>query len=151
MPEIRQILVPVDFSPCSMAALEQAGALSKPLGAAIDLLHVWEIPSFAPPVGIAHTATADQTLVDLLRGRAEQAMAGLLAEARSRGIEIRSTRCDPGVVAPRVLEAARDGGYDLIVAGTHGRTGLSRFLIGSVAERLVRHAPCPVLTVRSSE
>jgi nucleotide-binding universal stress UspA family protein len=82
-----------------------------------------------------------------LEHAAEQGLAELVATARAAGVEATS-RTRYGSTAREICEQARDLGTDLIVLGTHGRSGLSRALLGSVAERVVRRAPCPVLTVR---
>jgi universal stress protein A len=150
MSSIRQILVPVDFSEPSRAALDYAAELARPFAASIDILHVFEVPAFLPQGTLVQTAPLDISLVDLVRKNAEDALAAFAAEAGTRGISIRASRADLGSPAHTITELAKSGGYDLIVLGTHGRTGLSRALIGSVAERVVRHAPCPVLTVRPS-
>jgi nucleotide-binding universal stress UspA family protein len=146
MNSIRQILVPVDFSEQSRAALDYAAGLARMSGASIDILHVWEIPAFEPPGPIV--AEASMTLWEVSQRNAEQALLGFREAASKRGIDIRASRAVAGDPWRSIVDAAKGGGYDLIVIGTHGRTGFSRALIGSVAERVVRHAHCPVLAVR---
>jgi nucleotide-binding universal stress UspA family protein len=143
----RQILVAVDFSEQSRQALDYAAELARPFGAAIDLVHVWEVPAFFPTGGEA--GFGNKSMFEMLSNGAQEALTNFTDEAKKRGISVRSARTEPGAPAYRVTEIAREGGYDLIVVGTHGRTGLTRVLLGSVAENVVRHAPCPVLAVRT--
>jgi nucleotide-binding universal stress UspA family protein len=147
MTEIRRILVPVDFSEHSRAALDYASGLARLSGAAVDVLHVWQIPAFEPPGPIV--AEARQTLWEAAQSNAEQALAGFCEAASKRQVAVRGSRAVAGSPVMAIVDAAKAGDYDLIVLGTHGRTGLARALIGSVAERVVRHAHCPVLAVRS--
>jgi universal stress protein A len=149
MSSIRRILVPVDFSEPSRAALDYAATVARAFGATLDLLHVWEVPSFVPPGTTLDLGAPVHSLVETVRGGAEEALKQLVSDATGRGLPIGSARAEPGSPAHSIVEAAKAGSYDLIVIGTNGRTGLSRALIGSVAERVVRLAPCPVLAVRT--
>jgi universal stress protein A len=154
MQHIRQILVPVDFSEPSRKALEYGATLARTFGAALDVLHVWEVPTFVPAgsiVGVAAASGGDVSLIDLVRKGAEDALNRFVAESAEHGITVRFARTEPGAPAHKIADFAGAGGYDLIVIGTHGRTGLSRVLLGSVAENVVRHAPCPVLAVRTPQ
>jgi nucleotide-binding universal stress UspA family protein len=146
MTEIRQILVPVDFSEPAQLALDYAGNVASKLGGTLDLLHVWEMPSFVPPVAMA---IEGMSLADWARKNAQESLDAFVREATSRGVTVRAAHSMPGRAASTIVEFAETEGFDLIVLGTHGRTGLSRMLLGSVAENVVRHAACPVLTVRS--
>ena len=149
MATIRRILVPIDFSEPSRLAFEYAFALARPLGAEVDVLHVWEGPTFiAPGTGFAVQSQAD-SFVELARKAAEDALADFVAKAEQRGLKVSHARAEMGHPSHTITSAAAHGGYDLVVLGTHGRTGISRALIGSVAERVVRHSPCAVLTVQS--
>ena len=148
MPQIARILVPTDFSECSKAALKHAGVWARQFGATIDLMHVWQAPVFAHG-GLAEPGFADDSVVELVRKQSEQALLSLAAEARDSGIPVRVTRSMPGTPAATI--AAESGAYDLLVTGTHGRTGVRHFLLGSVAERIVQLAKCPVVTVRAPE
>jgi len=141
---IRHILVPTDFSDGSMRAFETALDMARDSGAELTLLHVEHVPTtvfpdailpIAPEMmrDIEHTA---QLVLDEWRGRAHAV--GVPCDAR---ITLGSTPAE-------ICETAEDVGADLIVIGTHGRGGLSHALLGSVAEKVVRKAPCPVLTVR---
>jgi nucleotide-binding universal stress UspA family protein len=145
-PTIRRILVPTDFSAPSDAALDFAKTIATTFGASLHLLHVFEDPF----VTGAFAAEAYAPMPPATR-------AALLADARAR-LKHRLTQDEQarfdasaelvtGVSAMAIVEYARDHEIDLIVMGTHGRTGMAHLLIGSVAERVVRLAPCPVLTV----
>jgi nucleotide-binding universal stress UspA family protein len=152
MSTARQILVPTDFSEPSRAALEYAASIAKMLGASIDVFHVWEVPSFTPPGTVVLGASAGELSLDeLVRRSAHEALEAFVEKARDEGIAVRSGRAERGVPAEAIVDAAKVGNYDLIVIGTHGRTGLSRVMLGSVAEHVVRHAHCPVLSVRVPE
>ena len=150
MKPIRKILVPVDFSEPSHAALSYAAELAKSFDAIVDVLHVWEVPAFLPARGIALEGAADQSLMELVKTNSEGALEQFVADATKRGVRIHGARSELGTPSRTIVDLAREGGYDLVVIGTHGRTGLSHALIGSVAERVVRHAHCPVLSVRSA-
>jgi len=149
MRAIRKILVPVDFSEPSQAALAYAAELAKSFGAVVDVLHVWEVPSFLPARELAIEGSADQALVDVVKQNSETQLEAFVREATKRGVAVQKSWAELGSPAHSIVDRAAEGGYDLIVIGTHGRTGLSRVLIGSVAERVVRHARCPVLSVRT--
>jgi nucleotide-binding universal stress UspA family protein len=134
------ILVATDFSEGSDEALDRAVELSTQTGAAVDLLHVVEPPSDGFPFGPAYTdgvAFASYIDQELARRAARVAAAGIACHTRS--VE--------GSAAVEIVARARDVGASLIVVGTHGRRGLAHMLLGSVAERVVQHARCPVLTV----
>ena len=142
---VKRILVPTDFSATADAALEYAYTLAERLGATVQLLHVLDDPLMN--AGGVTEACLDET--PLMRG-------ALLRDARSRiahrSVHEGMVRVEGDVLfghgASTIAEYAAERGIDVIVMGTHGRTGLAHLLIGSVAERLVRVAPCPVLTVR---
>lgn len=141
MPLVRRILVPVDPSACSIAALEYAGSLAEELGAGVDVLHV-------------HGRDDDQvssTLAPDARREADQEMEEAISRAERRlGDRLRRSNQD-GDPLVRIVEAAAEGDHDLIVMGTHGRVGRLRMLAGSVAVGVMNNAPCPVLTVRIPE
>lgn len=144
---ISRILVPVDFSAHAQHALRYAIALASRFDASLHLLHVVEDPvttGALSPEGVMTDLTelrreliahADERLL-VLRGQAERAQVPVVTSARL------------GLTATTILEYARALDIDLIVMGTHGRTGMAHLILGSVAERVVRQAPCPVLTVR---
>ena len=152
MAAISQILVPVDFSDPSRAALDYAATLAQTFGATLDVLHVWEAPSFAPRAsGLISSGPGEPTLDELIRRSADESLDGFVEKARKHGVTVRSSRTVRGVPWHTIVAAAKEGNYDLVVIGTHGRTGLPRVLLGSVAENVVRHAHCPVLSVRPKD
>ena len=145
---IKRILVPVDFSTCSRLALERASVLAESLEATIDLLHVWQPPPIVAPEAMIGTSTENPGLVQVARQQAEIAMNEFVKRARDSGARIEATRVEPGDPARTIVDEADRGNYDLIAMGTHGRTGLAHLLLGSVAEKVVRRASRPVMTVR---
>ncbi len=152
MPALQQILVPTDLSPASTRVLAEAQEFATTFGASIDLLYVWSAPTLvAPESVITGVGINEQPLLDWVRASANEQLAKFETDARRAGIAVRSALCETGDPATTILERAASGKYDLLVMGTHGRTGLSHMLMGSVAEKVVRRAPCPVLTVRTPE
>jgi universal stress protein A len=143
--EIRHLLVPTDFSEGSKQALEYALGLAQTCGAKLTLLHVVELPSY---VTDGHTPLHVLTaLRDEMQGSAQQELTHLLPEGSGPPVEI-VRQVVVGVPHQKILETAAAEQVDWIVMATRGRTGLSHLLMGSVAERVVRTAPCPVLTLR---
>lgn len=151
MLQVAKILVPVDFSPGSRGAVELARAMASKFGSSLDVLHVWEPPRYViPEVTVQLPGEPQQTLMDFARSEAGKEMERFLgALERDAGGQVRG-RLESGDPTEVILELAQRERYDLIVMGTHGRTGLSHLFIGSVAERVVRRASCPVLTVREA-
>jgi universal stress protein A len=149
MPRLRKILVPVDHSDCSRAALEYALFLAERFDAEIEVLHVVE----TPPGGEEHTVVKPDTgeeelLSDLLMQQGEKAATEFLAPfVQGRTIPIARSLLT-GQPAKVIAAAAADRQADLIVMGTHGRSGFDRLIMGSVTERVLRSAPCPVVVVR---
>jgi nucleotide-binding universal stress UspA family protein len=147
---ISRILVPVDFSPCSRAALDYGAFLGARFGAAIDVLHVWQPPrSIWEP--LYPMDVAQHRLVRFESTDAGQQMKEFLAHLEGQGnLKVRG-RLESGDPYETILGVAIDEAYDLIVMGTHGRTGMSHLLLGSLAEAVVRRAPCPVLTIHRAD
>jgi nucleotide-binding universal stress UspA family protein len=141
----RHILVPHDFSDTAQNALSFALDLASKLGAHVTVMHAYEIPTFAYPEGVALTAE----VVSNIRRAAQTALDGVAARSRRPGLEVQAL-LRQGPAWSEIDASAKDMHADLIVMGTHGRHGLARALLGSVAERVVRTAPCPVLTVHGS-
>ncbi|HLV68350.1 MAG TPA: universal stress protein [Polyangiaceae bacterium] len=142
---INKILVPVDFSTGSRQALSHAFDLAERLGAEVHVLHVWEEPTFAgrePRIQEGPVTSLRDYAVNLAREEMSRFVGSF-----SPKIQV-STDVVVGRPRERILELAADGKYDLIVMGTAGWTGRARSMAGSVAESVVRSAPCPVLTVR---
>lgn len=150
MSTIQRILVPVDFSDASRAALRQAATLAKALPAKIDALHVWEPAPNVTPVQLGWMAgDANAFCASLeadLRERVEAMVVEELGKELGAGVEV---IVEAGYVAHSILERLGNQSYGMVVMGTHGRRGLSHLVLGSVAERIVRAAPCPVLTTRA--
>ena len=144
MNAIRKVLVPTDFSERSKLALTYAVDLVKRYDAELTLLHVYPVVNYAAAEGFA-LYTPEQ-LAKLITQLTTQLRA-LEDDAREAGVEKISSLMEQGDAYQEILELA--SGFDLIVMGTHGRTGLKHALMGSVAEKVVRTSPCPVLTVRS--
>ncbi|MFN8625129.1 MAG: universal stress protein [Candidatus Binatia bacterium] len=146
---IERILVPVDFSKGSMNALKYATALGTSLKAELQLLHVVDQTylASAPELMLANPKLA--TLLQEQWRAAEAQLAQIAADLKKHGRPVRALT-KRGSPAQVIVDTARRGGVDLIVMGTHGRTGLAHALLGSVAERVVRTARCAVLTVRYS-
>lgn len=144
--DISTILVPVDFSPYAERAFWYAAKLAQRVGARLEVIHVVEDP-FA--TGAWNTEMYVPAVPELIRNLAEDAerrMTTLKDGAAALGVAA-STGVIAGRPAQAIVERAKAGGFDLIVMGTHGRTGLSHVVMGSVAERVMRKAPCPVLTI----
>jgi nucleotide-binding universal stress UspA family protein len=139
---LNTILYPTDFSKCSDAAIPMARALARDRGAKLILLHVSPIEVIADG---AYVAPMDPRVykdaLEELRQRLEGPDLKLAIE-----VDLRQ-----GDAANEIVAAADDWRTDLIVMGTHGRGGLGRLLLGSVAEAVMRHAPCPVLTVKTPD
>jgi nucleotide-binding universal stress UspA family protein len=149
MSQLSQILVPVDFSECSGLAVHLAGHFAGAFRAEIDLLHVTELPEFVPDETAGNGALATLGLVELAEKLDREKLDMLVAGCLRQGIKIRRAITERGRPSDVVIDVARRGNYDLLTIATHGRTGFSRVLLGSVAERVVRQAPCPVLSARA--
>lgn len=140
----KKILCPVDFSEPSRLALETAVQLALDHGAELVLVHAWESPM--------HPEYSEWILKNELlasvRNQEEKALAALKREAEALGHKTVQTKLLFGIPWDAIARESHDGRYDLVVIGTHGRTGIKHTLLGSVAERVARHAACPVLLVR---
>lgn len=143
----KKILCPVDFSAGSERALQKSEELARALGAEIEILHVYQLPVLALPDA---PVTVSPGFVADLTHRAERAILPLRTGLEARGIPTKS-RLMEGAPADVIVARARELGAELIVMGTHGRSGFKRFLLGSTAERVVRTATVPVLTVHLEE
>lgn len=139
------ILVPVDFSPCSRAALDRALDLGERLGGTVTLFHAVDASGILLG-GAEHHVNVAELAARIAEG-ARADLDRLAAEADPGRRRIARTEVVDGRPAEAIVEAARREGAGLIVMGTRGRTGLPRLLLGSVAERVVRLAPCDVLVV----
>jgi nucleotide-binding universal stress UspA family protein len=142
----RHILVPVDFSPPSDAALEYARSVAARYGASLHLVHVAEDPYrafYSAEVVVAEVeGLREEILTDTETRLKDRLRPADVTELQATAESI------IGTPAGSIVEYAAGHDIDLIVMGTHGRGGMAHLLMGSVAERVVRTAPCPVLTVR---
>ena len=146
MKGVRRILHPTDFSRASGAALLKAVALAKESRAQLLLVHVMLPPT--PFIGDGYVSPKTyQELEAAARRSAQRELAKVAARAQKAKARVKAVLLE-GVPYDRIARAARSKRADLIVMGTHGRSGLSKFFLGSVAERVIALAPCPVLTVR---
>jgi nucleotide-binding universal stress UspA family protein len=142
--EVRRILVPIDFSEHAEPVVEWAVHLAETHGSRVVLMHAYHLPvefqqmegAYLPADFWSHVKTEAQKT---LEGHAER--------IRAKGIEV-ETVVREGYPATAIVEEADRQGASLVVIGTHGHTGLKHLLLGSVAERVVQKAPCPVLTVK---
>jgi len=142
--DVHQILAPTDFSESSKQAIAYAWGWAQTFRAKLLLLHVVELPTYAlQPETTADLITA---LLNELKREANVQLAQLLPEAGATNVDV-TCRVVVGVPYEKILETVGAESVDLIVMATHGRTGLRHLLMGSVAERVVRLAPCPVLTM----
>ena len=142
-----RILVPTDFSEPSDAALDYARALARTFGASLRVLHVVESSLPAGPLGSEIYVADAAGLYTAHASESESKLAELVTPADRAGFNA-TTDVIPGSGAETIVSYAQAHGVDLIVMGTHGRTGLPHLFMGSVAEHVVRTAHCPVLTVR---
>jgi nucleotide-binding universal stress UspA family protein len=143
---IRRVLHPTDFSRASGAAFSRALAEARANKAALTIVHV-----LAPVVPIAGDGYVSASVYDQMaaasRAWGQRQLNRLLARARTARVRARGLLLE-GVAHQQIVRAARRQRADLVVLGTHGRTGVARFFLGSVAARVTATAPCPVLTVR---
>jgi len=151
MTTYHQILVPVDGSPTSEKALDEAIRLAQLTGARLRLVHVVDelgyVNGFEPAMNYLNE------IIPLMREAGEKLLAHDRQKALNKGVgaDVVLIVEGPGRICDHVAEQARRARADLIVVGSHGRRGIGRVLLGSDAEQIVRHAPVPVLVVRSGE
>ena len=138
---ITRILVPTDFSQPSEQAFTCAGRLAHRFGASLHLLHVVNRPLLAEGLAAEAFMSASTAMGSDIAAEAHRRLREQAPEAASVDVVF-------GYAARAIVEYASRSGVDLIVMGSHGRTGIAHVLLGSVAEAVVRTAPCPVLTVR---
>ena len=142
-----RILHPTDFSAASRAAFAKAVALAKKGRSELVIAHVLR-PVLAASDGFGFvTPQVYEQIEEGNRRQGKKLLDALVAKARNAGVRARGLLFE-GQVHERIVRAARAQRADMIVIGTHGRTGVARFVLGSVASRVVTHATCPVLTVR---
>lgn len=143
---IKRILHASDFSPASRSALKVARELARALNAQLILCHAYEaLPPLSSEASIPSSLFSQ--IMTAAREGATRQLEKLAKAARGNGIRVATVLVE-GSPATAVISVAKRKGAHLIVVGTHGRTGGQRMLMGSVADRIVRLSPCPVLTVR---
>ena len=145
---LRQILVPIDFSEESRKALRYAQPFAERFGAQIILVHIVE-PKIRPERSVITPSSQEGRTASRMNER-EQQLANLRHWEIGEGIK-GDNIVQMGKPHSEIINLARARKVDLIVVATHGYTGLKRALLGSTTERVVRHAPCPVLVVREKE
>jgi nucleotide-binding universal stress UspA family protein len=144
---IEKILVPVDYSEPSRAALRVAADAARAIGATLDVVHVWDRPPYVSDAVIQTPGGGKRSLVEMIRENAAREMDDFVAQTKLPAAVRYEKRLLGGNPAATILEEIERGRHDLVVVGTHGRTGLPHLLLGSVAEKLVQLSPVPVLTV----
>ena len=143
----RRILVPVDFSDHSVRALEIARELAKTFGSKLVLLHCYQVnPGSVSPYGIVLPESFDREIREAAARRLEE----WREKAAADGVDAEA-RVSANLPSMGITDAATEEKADLIVMGTRGLSGIKHVLLGSVAERTLRTAPCPVLTVKHSD
>jgi len=144
--DVQHILVPVDFSENTPAVLEWAAHLAAEHGGHVTLLHAYHLPvEFQQLEG----AYLPPDFWQSVRSEAETTLRGYAETLQRKGVRVEIAVCE-GYAATVIIEEAAQRRADLIVIGTHGRSGLKHLLLGSIAERVVQKAPCPVLTVKAA-
>ena len=144
---IGRILVPIDFSEPSRKALHYAKVFAQQFDASVTLMHAVEPLSYPPDFAVVPLLPPD---IEEARSRELAVQLKELADAVGGGVKTEAV-VRSGRAWQEIVEYAKSGDFDLIVVSTHGYTGLKHALLGSVAEKIVRHAPCPVLVVRDEE
>jgi nucleotide-binding universal stress UspA family protein len=148
MKPLKNILVPIDFSSHAHEAIRVAADLATRYDASVTIVNVFEPVAYAMPEG--YMLFTPRQLGDLM-SEYEKLLASAKRDAEAAGARRVETKQLQGVAAHAIVEFAKQHDSDLIVMGTRGRTGLPHVLLGSVAERVLRKAPCPVLGVKASE
>ncbi len=144
MIDLKTILVPSDFSVCSDAALRYGLELARKFNASVHLLHVIQDPATQPWAAEGFAVPLLEVVDQWQKDALERLRTSMPAEDRARVI----VECRIASPYPEILRYAAEHDIDLIVMGTHGRGGVTHMLLGSIAEKVIRRAPCPVLTVR---
>ncbi len=144
MDEIKKILIATDGSEYTKKAVKKGLSLAKMLDAEVIALYVVDISPILPMSLDENTFP----MVEFLRSEGDDVLKELEKQAESMGVRLRTVKKE-GIPVDEILETAREEDVDLIVIGTLGRSALEKLLLGSVAEKVIRHAMCPVLVVRA--
>ena len=144
MHEISQILVPIDFDKHTNKLVEFAIYMAGKLSANVNFLHVLEVEIFGAYAGIVHPSF--DLAAKELRAHYEQKMANLVEDNREKCPECCGKVVIKGDIVDEIIAFAKEENADLIIIGTHGSKGIEKILLGSVAERVIKNAPCPTLT-----
>jgi nucleotide-binding universal stress UspA family protein len=147
MINLKRILVPSDFSECSDAAVRYGLELARKFGATLHLLHVVQDPATQPWAAEGFAVPLLEAVDQWQKDAKIRLDTSIPFEDRANAV----VSCTIASPFPEILSYAIDNRIDLIVMGTHGRGGVSHMLLGSIAEKVVRRAPCPVLTVHQPE
>jgi nucleotide-binding universal stress UspA family protein len=147
--DFARVLVAVDFSEGSKAALAIAAKLAQIHGGTLDVVHTWDIaPVLAPDVTLGSDVLTP-AVASAASGEAGVALSEFVRQASEAGFRIERAHLERGPAARMVVDLAERGEYDLVAIGTHGRSGIMRLLVGSVAEQILRRSTRPVLSVRA--
>ena len=151
MSRFHHLLVPIDGSPTADKALDEAIRLASSSGAKVTLLHVMDALSHM--TGFESGTLYAEQILPLMRSAGENLLAQAGQKVLAQGLQVECVLITEGVgrVFEHVADHARSNKVDLIVLGSHGRRGMGRALLGSDAEQIIRHAPVPVLVVRSDD
>ncbi len=146
MISLKKILCPIDHSDCSKEALKYAVTFAMKDEAKLYLLHIIDIRSFNDIVVAMSQQIPDEETLELLRIKLLDCIPEEIRD--DMNVEAIVTQ---GIPFAEIISTARENDIDLIVIGSHGRTGITHMMLGSVSEKVVRKAPCPVLTVRQTD
>lgn len=150
MPTPTRILVPVDLMEGSRVIVNYAVQLAQPFRASIEVLHAWEAPQYvSPDLLVAAPGWNPQSVEKTALEAARKALESFVGTVHSP--VALTQRMELGSPSTAILRVAEAGGFDLIVMGTHGRRGLPRLLLGSVAQKVIARSHCPVLTLHVPE
>ena len=144
MNPIRTLLLAVDFSDTSSAAVDVAVEFAKQFSATLHVVHAFDLPV---PLVTPYEVAIPEAYLDQTRKAAAQKLAAIVEKVAGQGVTVESHLAE-APAAPAIVRAAEEVGADLVVMGTHGHTGIKHLLLGSVAERTLRLAPCSVLAVK---
>ena len=147
MKEFKKILVATDLSPNSNPAIAKAVDLAQTSGAELMIASAYEPPNEAQAEAVAPGIYEEWDAK--IRSRVESSLGKIVEDAKAKGVDAKPVVI-PGEADEAIVRTAQKNGVDLIVMGTHGRKGPSRFFVGSVAARVMANATCPVMTVRST-